>query len=124
MSRDASITAPFGDGEHVFRLPIGQLRELQEKTGVSPFVVLARLVAYQPMVDDTPEILRLGLIGGDMPPSDALKLIERYARQRPLAETIGLATAVLRTALMGVPDEKPGKLSGEAKAPTPPPTSD
>lgn len=124
MSRDASITEPFGDGKHVFRLPIGQLRELQEKTGVSPFAVLARLIAYQPMVDDAPEIIRLGLIGGNMTPVDALNLTDRYARQRPPAETIGLATSILRTALMGVPDEKPGKSSGGAKAPMPPPRSD
>lgn len=123
MSRDASITELFGDGKHVFRLPLGQLRELQEKTGVSPFAVLARMVAYLPMVDDGHEIIRLGLIGGGMTPLDALRLTERYSQRRPLAESIPLATAVLKAGLLGVPDETPGKSAGETEAPTPPPTS-
>ena len=65
-----------------------------------------------------------GLIGGGMKPLDALNLTERYSRQRPLAESIPLATAVLKAGLLGVPDEKPGKSAGEAEAPVPPPTGD
>ncbi len=125
MSRDASITISeiFGDGHHTFRMAIGQLRELQEKTGVSPFAVLARLIAYLPMVDDAPEIIRLGLIGGGMAPPEAVALTERYARQRPSAESIPLGTTILKAGLLGVPDEKPGKSAGEAEAPVPPPTT-
>ncbi len=123
MSRDASTSAVFGDDEHTFRMALGELRELQEKTGVSPFAVLARLVAYMPMVDDAPEIIRLGLVGGGMVPVDAVRLTERYARQRPPAESIPLATAILKAGLLGVPDEKPGKSAGEAAAETPPPTT-
>lgn len=123
MSRDASISEPFGDGQHIFRMALGQLRELQEKTGVSPFAVLARLISYLPMVDDAPEIIRLGLIGGGMAPPEAIALTERYARQRPPAESIPLGTAILKAGLLGVPDEKPGKSAGEAEAPVPPPTT-
>lgn len=124
MGRNASITEPFGDGKHFFRLAIGELCELEEKRGVSAFAVLARLVAFVPMVKDAPEIIRLGLIGGGMKPLDALALTERYASGRPPAESIPVAVKILTAGLMGVPDEKPGKSSGEAKAPTAPPTTD
>ena len=123
MSRDASTSGVFGDGEHAFRMGIGELRELQEKTGVSPFAVLARLTAYMPMVDDAPDIIRIGLVGGGMAPVDAVRLTDRYARQRPPAESIPLATAILKAGLLGVPDEKPGKSAGEAAAETPLPTT-
>ena len=124
MSRNASIDVDFGDGEHTFRLAIGQLRELQEKTGVSPFAVLARLVAYQPMIDDCSMVIRLGLIGGGMTPADALRLVRDYCDARPPAESLPIATLILRAGLMGVPDEEPGKSPGETEAPTPPPMID
>lgn len=116
MSRDASINLDFGDGEHCFRLPIGQLRELQEKAAASPFAVLARMVAWMPMVDDAREVLRLGLVGGGLTPPEALTLVRRYADERPLAESVPTATLVLQAALMGVADEPPGKPSGETAA--------
>lgn len=122
MSRDASISLDFGDGEHRFRLAIGQLRELQEKLAASPGAVLKRLIAYEPMADDAREVLRIGLVGGGMPPADALSLVRRYVDARPLIEPLPIAVKVLQAALFGVPDEKPGKSSGDAGPETPPPT--
>ncbi|WP_026784200.1 gene transfer agent family protein [Pleomorphomonas koreensis] len=124
MSRNASISLDFGDGEHEFRFAIGQLRELEEKTGVSSFRVLARMLAYEPMADDRREVIRLGLIGGGMKPSEALHLVRTYCDERPPAETLPTAVAILQAGLMGVPDEEPGKSQGETTAPTAPPTTD
>jgi hypothetical protein len=123
MSRDASIDLDFGDGEHRFRLAIGELRELQEKTGASPFTVFNRLVGYEPRVDDCREVIRLGLIGGSLPPPEALTFVRRYVEGRPLAEPIPVATAILKAALFGVPDEAPGKSEGETEAAAPPPAT-
>jgi hypothetical protein len=123
MSRNASIDFDFGDDKHSFRLAIGQLRELQEKSGVSPFAVLARMVAYIPMVDDCREVIRLGLIGGGMEPPKALALVRAYCDERPPAESLPSAIAILQAGLMGVPDEEPGKSPGETTAPTAPPTT-
>lgn len=123
MSRNATIDRDFGDGEHCFRIAIGQLRELQEKVGASPFAALARMIAWTPMVDDIRETIRLGLVGGGMKPTDALALVRTYVDERPLAESLPDAILILQAALMGVPDETPGKSQGETPAPTTPPTT-
>lgn len=130
MSRDASLEILFGDGEHRFRLAIGELRELEEKRDAGSPLILRRLMSNEYRVDDVREIIRLGLIGGGMPATDAIKLVKRYVDDRPAwHENAMLASAVLGAAIMGVPDEEPGKSqAGEAKAPRPSrakkPTSD
>jgi hypothetical protein len=114
MSRDGSVTFTWADGEHRFRLGIGQLRELQEKTEAGPAFILGRLQNGSWLLDDLREPLRLGLIGGGMSPVEALRLVQRYVDDRPLLESVQPAMAVLLAALVGVEDEKPGKL-GAAK---------
>lgn len=110
MSRDASISFDFGDGEHKFRLAIGQLRELQEKTGVGPMRLFQRLIDGSWMVDDAREVLRIGLVGGGMRPAEALGLVRRYVDERPLAESQAPAMLVLGAALHGTEqEEQPGK---------------
>ncbi len=109
MSRDGSVTLTWADGAHRFRLPIAQLRELQEKADAGPAFILSRLQSGQWLVDDIRETLRLGLVGGGMTPVDALKLVQRYVDERPLLESRQPAMAVLLAALVGVKDEPLGK---------------
>ena len=106
MSRDASISFDWADGHHTFRLPIGQLRELQEKTGVGPLRLLQRLMDGSWMVDDAREVLRLGLIGGGFKPDEALRLVRRYVDERPLLEAQPTAVVVLAAALRGTDQER------------------
>ena len=113
MSSNASITLTWADGEYQFRLPIGQLRELQDKCNAGPLVVYHRLQSGEWRVDDIRETLRLGLIGGGMRPVEALILVKRYVDDRPLAENVLPATAVILAAVMGVPDDKVGKPEAE-----------
>lgn len=129
MSRDGSVTIAWADGEHRFRLPIGQLRELQEKCDAGPAFILGRLQSGRWLIDDVRETLRLGLIGGGMSPGEALKLVQRYFDERPKMESIQPAMAVLLSALVGTGDEPLGKaeaakdqdLSAE-NSPSPPST--
>lgn len=110
MSRDASISFDWADGHHRFRLPIGQLRELQEKTGVGPMRLFLRLMEDDWKVDDLREIMRIGLIGGGMSPVEALDLVRRYVDGRPLVETHPHALLVIGAALHGSEQEpQPGK---------------
>src|SRR5215207_6058651 len=99
MSADASITLVWGDGEHKFRLAIGQLRELQEKTSAGPIEVLDRLATRRWRVDDVRETVRLGLIGGGLEPIKSLSLVKHYIDDRPLMESISTAQAILMVAL-------------------------
>lgn len=112
-NRNGAVDLDFGDGTHRFRLAMGELEELQEKTGVGPFVLLGRLIAGEWHVQDVTQTLRLGLIGGAMKPPDALNLVRRYVEQRPdwLANA-ALAKLVVMAALAGAPEEQPGKGSG------------
>jgi hypothetical protein len=106
MSRHGEITEKWADGEHVFRLAIGQLRELQEKTNAGPLQLFRRFTLTSDWrIDDVRETIRLALIGGGMKPTDALKLVERYVDERPLLESIPIAIRVMEAILLGVDDD-------------------
>lgn len=113
MARRAYIDAPFGDGQHRFRLGIGELEELQEKTDAGP-VFLQRRIVSDGRVADVRETIRLGLIGGGMAADAALKLVERYAVPGAWRECVLLAAGIVTAALDGVEDEPPGKPGAEA----------
>lgn len=113
MSRDASITLTWADGDFKFRLGWGELEELQEKTDAGPQVVLQRLHAGTWRVQDISNTIRLALIGGGLSPEEAVKKVRFYVEQRPPAESVPIALVVLSAGLIGAPDEK----LGEPRAP-------
>jgi hypothetical protein len=117
MSRDGSITETFGDGEHLFRLAIGQLRELQEACDAGPPLIARRLWSSEWRVDDVRETIRLGLVGGGMDSVKAAVLTKRYVDDRPgeWGRNAVLAQAVLAAALFGAEDEDLGKSKAEAE---------
>ena len=122
MSRGGEVTLDFGDGAHTFRLRLGELRELQDKTDCGPELLLMRMQAKAWRVDDVRETLRLGLIGGGMKPIEALKLINRYGggddEPANWMELRTLAQIILTEALVPTSDDElidqPGKDAGEA----------
>lgn len=107
--RDAKIEQPFADDVYVFRLGWGEVIELQEKTDCGPFFLLTRIDAGQWMIGDVSEIIRIGLVGGGTEPKTALRLVERYVKDRPPMENLELARAVLMAGLVGVSDEPVGE---------------
>lgn len=109
MSRDASVEFEWGDGVYKFRLRLGEIRELQEKCDAGPLVLLRRCIAGDWKIDDIREPIRLGLIGGGCDPIKALNLLKRYFDDRALMENVEPALKILQAAVLGVPDEQPGK---------------
>ena len=108
--RNGAITADFGDGAYVFRLPLGQLEELQETTGFGPFKLAQRLLQGEWAPKDVMETLRLGLIGGGAKSMDALRLVRNYAAEEAYwLDNVDLAQRVIWAALAGAPEEMPGK---------------
>lgn len=107
--RDARIEFDWADGTYSFRLAWGQLGELQEKCDAGPYVVLQRLHSGAWRIEDITNIIRLGLIGGGMEPSPALKLARRYVEDRPPMENLIPAQVILSAALMGAPEEPMGE---------------
>lgn len=114
--RDARVTFDWADGTYTFRLAWGQLGELQEKCDAGPYVVLQRLHSGAWRIEDIANVIRLGLIGGGMDPTPALKLTRAYVEARPTMENLIPAQVILSAALMGAPDEKSGE--GDAASPT------
>lgn len=114
MSRDASITIPFADGDHTFRLAWGELAKLQEACNAGPFVIWSDLMHGAWRIEQISSVIRLGLIGGGMTPADALQLVKNYVEDRPPMETLALAQGILGAALQGAPDER---LGGAGAAP-------
>lgn len=109
MSRSASIPLIFGDGEYTFRLAIGQLNELDEKCDAGPMEQMARLQGGTWRLKDLRETIRLGLIGGGLAPADAFRMVRRYVDDRPLAESVPIAQAVLYAAVIGDPGDELGE---------------
>lgn len=109
MSRDGSVELDFGDGTYKFRLPWGQLVNLQEACDVGPYVILHRIQSGTWRLEDLRETIRYGLIGGGIEPKTALRLVREYVEERPPAENLLYAEAILSAALLGVRDEKVGE---------------
>jgi hypothetical protein len=109
MSRDASLTEPFGDGDHHFRLAWAQLEKIQEACDAGPYVVLDRLASGRWRLEDIREVIRYGLIGGGMTPVEALKLVREYVEGRPPHESLALAQKIMIAGVVGAPEEEVGK---------------
>lgn len=109
MSRDASIQLIWADGEYTFRLGWGELEALQEACDAGPWVILERLYSKQCRVGEIAHVIRQGLIGGGMAPTEATKLVKTYVEKRVPAENLIFATVILQTAVQGTPDETVGE---------------
>jgi hypothetical protein len=141
---DNYIVLDWGDGEYLFRLPVGQIGELQTKCGAGIGKIYSRLMAgrfvdrngdivLNPLqadfhYEDIVEVIRLSLIGGgsgevagkkvEVTPTMALALIRNYVHPRPLLENWKVASAVLSAFLIGYTDpDAPEKKSLKAKRP-------
>lgn len=102
----------FGDGEHDFALTFPLMQELERTTGTSIAALFTRVMAKQFFAADLAETIRLGLIGGGATPAQAKHLTTVYGEQRPLAEMIPIALAILSAAYFG--PEEPSPAIGEA----------
>ena len=119
MSRSANVTLFFGDGEHKFRLAIGELRELQEACDAGPPRLLSRLKDQDWRVDDVRQTIRIGLIGGGMKPEEASQLTVRYVDEVPDWTVNSLiASVVLSAALVGDAEETVGEGKAASQAPS------
>lgn len=107
-------------GEHPFRLGIGELRALQQATGVGPLFLMGRIVGSQWLVDDIIETIRLGLIGGkSVTELEAKRLVDKVfcgEDSSPIYKHSLLATRILRDAVMGEPDDPVGDTDDEGES--------
>jgi hypothetical protein len=99
-----SHTAFFGDGPHTFTLSDDMVTELERVTGTGIGALYLRTVSNAFNMADLVQIIRLGLIGAGTAPQDAMRLVDTYARNRPLAETFPLALDILDARWSGKPE--------------------
>src|SRR5262245_52043331 len=103
MAVNGEVKLTWGDGEHTFN--VAKLRcvlELEEKCEAGFAEIYTRLSQQRWKFNDVRETLRLGLIGAGTPPDEALKLVNRYCDERPFAESVLPAQAVIIAAMVGV----------------------
>mgnify|MGYP002622131219 CR=1 FL=1 len=96
-----TATAFFGDKERPFTLSDDMVAELEAKTETGIGTLFQRLTAHAFRLADLAEVIRLGLIGGGTSPEEADRLVSTYARNRPIAEVLPLATAILAARWLG-----------------------
>lgn len=102
------IKAFFGDGEKLFAFPTLELiQELEAKTGFGIGELVARLRQHAYSVEETNQIIRLGLIGGGTTPAEAARLVGTYATARPLVESYMLAMQIITELYAGPEEEEP-----------------
>ena len=101
-------------GEHAFRLGIGELRAIEQRSDAGCSVVLMRLLGQQWKVDDVVNPIRLGLIGGGLAEREAQKIIETAMETSSLYGLAIVSADVLRRFIMWETDDEPGEPQAEA----------
>lgn len=106
MSRHGDAVFDWGGELRTFRLALGEIRKLQERTGAGPYELLRRMTSGTWRVDDLRETIRLGLEGGGASTSEAGRLVRDYVDPpKPLLENVMVAARILEAALSGAEDE-------------------
>lgn len=112
-----SETIVWPGGEHAFRLGIGELRAIEQRSDAGCAIVMMRLLGQQWKIDDVIAPIRIGLIGAGMREQDAQKAVEAALEiASPYALAITSAE-VLRRFIMWETDDQPGELKAGAESP-------
>lgn len=91
----------FGDKERDFTLTDPMIAELERQTGTGIGSLFLRLTRSDFRLADLVEIVRLGLIGALTDPQEASRLVETYARNRPIGEVLPLALDIVTARWLG-----------------------
>lgn len=95
------VNLEIGDGEHLCKLTLKTIAELQEKCDAGIGVIYMRVMKHEFTAVDVTETVRLGLIGGGMSGTDARKLMDRYLDKWPLEVWHKHAIAILAACMHG-----------------------
>jgi Phage tail tube protein, GTA-gp10 len=110
MASNGELTLAWADGEHKFNIAkLKCVLELEEKCGCGVAEIILRLREGRWHFNDIRETVRLGLIGSGMLPDKALMLVQRYVDERPWAENVLIAQAIIYKALIGEIGDNPEK---------------
>lgn len=106
----SAFTKVWPGGEHPFRLQIGELRAIEQRSDAGVAVVLMRLMSSAWKIDDVLGPIRLGLVGGGMPEKDAQRLVDKVLSDGANLYSLALPAAdILREFIMWDGDDQPGE---------------
>jgi hypothetical protein len=109
---NGSIRFVWAGDERLFRLRLGELRELQTLCDAGPEEIKDRILLGKWRVDDLREVLRLGLIGGGMDPIKAIALMKQHFDEVEPLKNKTPAFLVITAGLCGDPQDEVGKKAG------------
>lgn len=109
MSRAAEVTLAWGGEDRLFRLPIGRIRALQDRTDAGPPELLRRYVTQTWRIDDVREAILQGLIGGGLDNQAATKAVQAYFDDTPIEPHVLTAQAIVAACIVGVEEEPLGE---------------
>lgn len=104
--RLTQITIPWADGEYAFDLKLGNVRAVEEKTGLGLVEIYESLHSGKWKVDHIREVLLQGLLGGGFAVDGARKLILKWVDNRPAQEGLLPAQSIILAWLVGAPQGK------------------
>ena len=123
--KPCEVLLDFGDGEHLFRLPLRMLAELQERRQAGLGAIYKRVMLGDFYAEDLVETIRCGLIGGGMEGPAAKKMIERYCSEWPVEIWHTHAIAILGACLHGYEDKSAeGKPKATVSSTSPSPSAE
>lgn len=102
MADQITHHAFFGDRERAFCLTDAMVAELERLTGSGIGTLFMQIARNQFHLETLIEAIRLGLIGAGESPATAARLVETYARHRPIGEVYPLALDILDARWSGV----------------------
>ena len=120
MSANGTVTIVWANGEDQFCLAkVGYILDLETKCGAPIGVLYQRLGNGSFGLNDVRETIRLGLMGGGMPPDKAMAAVKHHvdSNENGLAPSVLVAFEVIKAVMFGSPPDDPvGKgMPAEAK---------
>lgn len=107
-----AITKVWPGGEHAFRLGIGELRAIEQRSDAGCAVVMMRLMSSAWKIDDVIAPIRLGLVGGGMTEKEAQRLVDMVLADKASLYALAIPAAdILREFIMWDGDDQPGEAS-------------
>lgn len=105
----ALFEAPFGDGNHKFCMGWKEAEIFEEENNISLYGLLRFMISSGSCeIKYVRSVIRLALIGAQMPSAEAIRLINSYVIDRPIAEFFPLVLRILEMAFFGAEGEKDG----------------
>lgn len=137
MSLSANVELEWGGGAYLFALKAKQIEELEHLTGEGIGMICMRVFSRSDYkYKHIRESIRLGLIGGGLPPVEATRLVNTYVDGCPIdpindpSSPLKTAMAVLKAVHFGwealpeqAPVGEPQETDGQTSESTAPPSS-